>query len=112
MGRCSLRPKLERHLRRPVLGRSGFRFITGALAADTTYVAAYYTSGGRYAADKYGLTNDHSAGPLTALASNMVGRQWRLHLFDGFPESDVGQQQLLCGCRIYLNCSDRRRTWY
>ena len=43
------------------------------LAADTTYVAAYYTSGGRYAADKYGLTNGHSAGPLTALASNMVG---------------------------------------
>lgn len=43
------------------------------LAANTTYVAAYYTSSGRYAADKYGLTNGHSAGPLTAPASNMVG---------------------------------------
>lgn len=44
-----------------------------SLAANTTYIAAYYTSSGRYAADKYGLTNGHSAGPLTALASGAVG---------------------------------------
>jgi uncharacterized protein DUF4082 len=43
------------------------------LAANTTYVAAYYTSNGRYAADKNGLTNGHSAGPLSAPASDTVG---------------------------------------
>ena len=43
------------------------------LAADTTYVAAYYTSSGRYAVDMYGLSNGHSAGPLTVPASDVVG---------------------------------------
>jgi Domain of unknown function (DUF4082) len=35
------------------------------LLANTTYVAAYYTSSGRYAADKFNFKNDRSAGPLT-----------------------------------------------
>jgi Domain of unknown function (DUF4082) len=44
-----------------------------SLAANTTYVAAYYTSNGRYADDTYGLTNMKTNGPLTAPASSAVG---------------------------------------
>jgi uncharacterized protein DUF4082 len=43
------------------------------LAANSTYVAAYFTSNGRYAMDNSGLTNGHSAGPLSAPASDTIG---------------------------------------
>jgi hypothetical protein len=44
-----------------------------ALATNKTYVAAYYASNGRYAADKFGLKDAHSAGPLTAPAGSAIG---------------------------------------
>lgn len=44
-----------------------------SLAANKTYVAVYYASNGRYAADKYGLTDGRSAGPLTAPAGGAIG---------------------------------------
>ena len=47
-----------------------------SIAANTTYVAAYYTSNGDYADDEYtngGLTNGASNGPLIAPASSQVG---------------------------------------
>jgi hypothetical protein len=44
-----------------------------SLAANTTYIAAYYTSNGRYAGDNYGLTAGKTNGPLTAPASSAVG---------------------------------------
>jgi hypothetical protein len=55
------------------------------LVPNTTYIAAYYASNGRYAADKYGLTNDHSAGPLTAPASGTVGGNGVFTYSTGFP---------------------------
>jgi hypothetical protein len=42
------------------------------LAVDTTYIAAYYTSNGRYAADKNGLKVGYATGPLTAPPSSTV----------------------------------------
>jgi hypothetical protein len=56
-----------------------------SLAPNTTYVAAYYASNGRYAADNYGLTNDHSAGPLTAPANGTVGGNGVFTYSTGYP---------------------------
>lgn len=56
-----------------------------SIAANTTYIAAYYTSRGRYAVDKYGLTNGHSAGPLLAPASDTVGGNGVYTYSAGFP---------------------------
>jgi Domain of unknown function (DUF4082) len=55
------------------------------LAANTTYVAAYYTSNGKYAVDSYGLTNAHSAGSLLASASDTVGGNGVYTYSTGFP---------------------------
>jgi hypothetical protein len=44
-----------------------------SLAADTTHIAAYYTSKGRYADDSYGLTKGKTNGLLIAPASSVVG---------------------------------------
>jgi Domain of unknown function (DUF4082) len=55
------------------------------LAANTTYVAAYYTSNGKYAADKNGLTNGYSGGPLTVPASAKVGGNGVYTYSAGFP---------------------------
>lgn len=57
-----------------------------SLAANTTYVAAYYASGGRYAADKFGLTDTHSAGPLRAPASGAIGGNGVYTYSTGFPK--------------------------
>jgi Domain of unknown function (DUF4082) len=43
------------------------------IAANTTYIAAYYTPVGRYAETNYGLTNSVMNGPLIASASSQVG---------------------------------------
>jgi hypothetical protein len=43
-----------------------------AINANTRYVAAYYTSGGRYADDQGGLLSNVSNPPLTALANGGV----------------------------------------
>jgi hypothetical protein len=55
------------------------------IAANTTYIAAYYTFNGRYAVDKYGLTTVHSAGPLSAPASDTVGGNGVYTYSTGFP---------------------------
>jgi hypothetical protein len=55
------------------------------LAANTTYIAAYYASNGRYAVDKNGLTNGHSAGPLLAPASDTVDGNGFYTYSTGFP---------------------------
>lgn len=57
-----------------------------SLAANTTYVAAYYASSGRYAADKFGLTVAHSAGSLTAPASGAIGGNGVYTYSTGFPK--------------------------
>jgi hypothetical protein len=44
-----------------------------SIAANTTYVAAYYTGNGQYADDQYGLSNGTTSGPLVAPASAQVG---------------------------------------
>ena len=56
-----------------------------SLAANTTYVAAYYTSNGRYADVAYGLTNGQTTGPLTAPASSAVGGNGVYTYSTGFP---------------------------
>jgi hypothetical protein len=55
-----------------------------SLAANTTYVAAYYTQNGRYAADKFDLTNLRSAGSLTIPAA--VGGNGVYTYSAGFPD--------------------------
>lgn len=55
------------------------------IAANTTYIAAYYTSHGRYAVEKYGLKNGHSGGPLSAPASDTVGGNGVYTYSTGFP---------------------------
>jgi hypothetical protein len=57
-----------------------------SLAANTTYVAAYYTPNGQYAADKFDLTNLRSAGPLTILVSAAVGGNGIYTYSAGFPD--------------------------
>jgi hypothetical protein len=43
-----------------------------AIAANTTYVASYFTAGGRYSSTLHGLTSAVSNSPLTALAGGGV----------------------------------------
>jgi hypothetical protein len=57
-----------------------------SLAANTTYVAAYYTPNGRYAADKFDLTSPRSAGPLTVPASAAVAGNGVYTYSEGFPD--------------------------
>jgi hypothetical protein len=58
---------------------AGTGWLTGTFAspisikANTTYVAAYFSPGGRYAADNNGLINGDTSGPLVAPASGAVG---------------------------------------
>jgi hypothetical protein len=56
-----------------------------SLAANTAYVAAYYTPNGRYAADKFDLTSG-SAGPLTIPESAAVGGNGVYTYSAGFPD--------------------------
>jgi hypothetical protein len=56
-----------------------------SIAANTTYVAAYYTGNGRYADDQYGLTNGMTSGPLVAPASGQVGGNGVYTYSTGFP---------------------------
>lgn len=55
------------------------------IAANTTYVAAYYTGNGRYADDQYGLTNGTTRSPLVAPASGQVGGNGVYTYSTGFP---------------------------
>jgi hypothetical protein len=56
-----------------------------SLAANTTYIAAYYTSNGRYVANNYGLTSGATHGPLTAPAGSTVGGNGVYTYSTGFP---------------------------
>lgn len=56
-----------------------------SIAANTTYVAAYYTSNGRYADDTNGLANGKTNGPLIASASSAVGGNGLYTYSTGFP---------------------------
>lgn len=59
-----------------------------SIAANTTYVAAYYTSNGQYADDQTtngGLTKGVTTGPLTAPASATVGGNGVYVYSTGFP---------------------------
>jgi hypothetical protein len=56
-----------------------------SIAANTTYVAAYYTGNGRYAGDQYGLKNGATSGPLVAPASGQVGGNGVYTYSTGFP---------------------------
>jgi hypothetical protein len=49
------------------------------IAANTTYVAAYYTPVGQYAETNYGLTNGVMNGPLVASSSSQVGGNGVFH---------------------------------
>lgn len=56
-----------------------------SLAANTTYIAAYYAPNGRYADDVSGLTTGKTTGPLTAPASSAVGGNGVYTYSAGFP---------------------------
>jgi hypothetical protein len=56
-----------------------------SIAANTTYVAAYYTGNGRYADDQDGLTNGIASSPLVAPASGQVGGNGVYTYSTGFP---------------------------
>src|SRR5438105_43543 len=56
-----------------------------SIAANTTYVAAYYTGNGRYAENQYGLANGITSGPLVAPASAQVGGNGVYTYTTGFP---------------------------
>jgi hypothetical protein len=56
-----------------------------AILANTTYVAAYYSSNGEYAADDNGMKNGFTNGPLVAWASNVAGGNDVYTYSRGFP---------------------------
>jgi hypothetical protein len=58
-----------------------------SIAANTTYVAAYYTPNGRYADNYFGLNTGVSSGPLNVPASATVGGNGVYYYGLGFPNS-------------------------
>jgi hypothetical protein len=56
-----------------------------SIAANRTYVAAYYTGNGQYAGDQYGLANGTTSAPLVAPASAQVGGNGVYTYSTGFP---------------------------
>jgi hypothetical protein len=57
------------------------------ISANTTYIAAYYTSNGQNAWDEWGMNNGVANGPLTAPASSAVGGNGVWHSNNSFPSS-------------------------
>jgi hypothetical protein len=57
------------------------------ISANTTYIAAYYTSNGQNAWDEWGMNNGVTNGPLTAPASSAVGGNGVWHSNNSFPSS-------------------------
>ena len=57
------------------------------ISANTTYVAAYYSSVGYCASDAYGLSNGVASGPLTTPASSAVGGNGVYQHKNAFPAS-------------------------
>jgi hypothetical protein len=58
------------------------------IAANTSYVAAYYAPSGQYAATPYGLNQAASNGPLTAPAASTVGGNGVYKANETFPTRD------------------------
>lgn len=58
-----------------------------SISANTSYVAAYYSSAGAGASDAYGLSNGITNGPLTAPASSVVGGNGVYQHKNAFPSS-------------------------
>jgi Domain of unknown function (DUF4082) len=56
-----------------------------SISANTSYVAAYYSSVGAGASDSYGLSNGVTNGPLTAPASSAVGGNGVYQRKNAFP---------------------------
>jgi hypothetical protein len=56
--------------------------------ANTTYIAAYYSSIGRGAWDAYGLSIGKTNGPLTAPANSAVGGNGVYHYNNSFPNQN------------------------
>ena len=56
-----------------------------SIAANTTYVASYYTSNGRYADGYYGFNSGASNGPLIVPASSGAGGNGVYYYGRGFP---------------------------
>lgn len=70
----------------PVPGWQYAAFTTPiSIAANTTYVAAYYTPSGQYADTFSGLTQSVSNGPLIAPAAKLVGGNGVYGRNSGFP---------------------------
>jgi hypothetical protein len=59
-----------------------------SIAANTTYVAAYYAPTGQYARTHYGLSQAVSNGPLTAAAASTVGGNGVYRFGNAFPYVD------------------------
>jgi hypothetical protein len=57
------------------------------ISANTTYIAAYYSSVGRGAWDERGLSNGATNGPLTAPASSAAGGNGVYHYNNAFPSN-------------------------
>ncbi len=55
-----------------------------SISPNTTYIAAYFVSGGHYAGDNNGLTTAVTNGPLTALASSTPGGNGVYHYGSSF----------------------------
>jgi Domain of unknown function (DUF4082) len=77
-----------------------------SIAANTTYVAAYYTGNGNYADDQYGLTNGETNGPLVAPASGVSGGNGVYVYSTGFPK------QTWNGSNYYVDVSFTPTTRY
>ena len=58
------------------------------IAANTTYVAAYYAPTGEYAVTHYSLSQAVSNGPLTAAAASAVGGNGVYKYYERFPTRD------------------------
>lgn len=58
------------------------------IAANTTYVAAYYAPSGKYATTPYGLNQAVSKGPLTAATASTVGGNGVYTYAERFPSRD------------------------
>ena len=67
-----------------------------SIAANTTYVAAYYTPNGQYPDGIYGLNNGVTNTPLNAPASSTVGGNGVYYYGLGFPQQHMGGIKLLC----------------
>lgn len=59
-----------------------------SIAANTTYLAAYYAPTGQYARTHYGLSQAVSSGPLTAPAGSTVGGNGVYRFGETFPNVD------------------------